>query len=163
MALVTPVVATAQVSEDPDDPAIWIHPADPARSMILGTNKVKAPAGRWWCLGWTARSARRWLGSTARTTWTWNMDSAGGEAIDIAVVTERLKNACAYSAWEESGLTETRPGTRVFGTGRAMRRRRWASLSTAGRKTGLYSRSWRRRRAREKYLGQYRLENGRGR
>jgi 3-phytase len=29
----------------PDDPAIWIHPTDPARSVIIGTMKVAAPAG----------------------------------------------------------------------------------------------------------------------
>ena len=36
---------TAQLSNDPDDPAIWTHPEDPARSLILGTMKVAAPAG----------------------------------------------------------------------------------------------------------------------
>ncbi len=33
----TEVVATA--GDSADDPAIWIHPKDPARSLILGTNK----------------------------------------------------------------------------------------------------------------------------
>ena len=33
------------MTDDPDDPAIWVHPTDPARSLIIGTNKVKAPTG----------------------------------------------------------------------------------------------------------------------
>lgn len=36
---VRPVVVTEQVTGDSDDPAIWIHPTDPARSLILGTDK----------------------------------------------------------------------------------------------------------------------------
>ena len=36
---------TDPVSDDADDPAIWEHPTDPARSLIIGTNKVLAPAG----------------------------------------------------------------------------------------------------------------------
>ena len=38
-------VATAPVTDDADDPAVWVHPSDPARSLIIGTNKVAAPAG----------------------------------------------------------------------------------------------------------------------
>src|SRR5437867_10037552 len=40
-----PALATEKVSRDADDPAIWIHPTDPARSLILGTNKTRAPDG----------------------------------------------------------------------------------------------------------------------
>jgi 3-phytase len=36
---VRPLRATAAVPVDSDDPAIWIHPEDPARSLILGTDK----------------------------------------------------------------------------------------------------------------------------
>src|SRR4029450_5378929 len=36
---------TAPLPDDPDDPAIWIHPTDPAKSVIIGTMKVAAPAG----------------------------------------------------------------------------------------------------------------------
>ena len=42
---IRPALATAPVTDDPDDPAIWVHPSDPARSLIVGTNKVKAPKG----------------------------------------------------------------------------------------------------------------------
>ena len=42
---IQPKLATEPVSKDPDDPAIWVHPSDPARSLILGTNKTPAPTG----------------------------------------------------------------------------------------------------------------------
>ena len=35
----SPVVVTEQVKHDADDPAIWIHPTDPTRSLIIGTDK----------------------------------------------------------------------------------------------------------------------------
>jgi len=41
--LVTPVVQTGRtgfLSGDADDPAIWIHPTDPSRSVIFGVDKV---------------------------------------------------------------------------------------------------------------------------
>lgn len=34
-----PIVITEQTAVDSDDPAIWINPEDPARSLILGTDK----------------------------------------------------------------------------------------------------------------------------
>src|SRR5688572_9400074 len=36
---------TAPLPDDPDDPAIWTHPTDPAKSVIIGTMKIAAPAG----------------------------------------------------------------------------------------------------------------------
>ena len=32
-----PVLETQAVTDDPDDPAIWVHPTDPAMSLVLGT------------------------------------------------------------------------------------------------------------------------------
>lgn len=39
------VVATETVPNDPDDPAIWVHPSDASQSLIIATNKVAAPQG----------------------------------------------------------------------------------------------------------------------
>lgn len=36
---VRPVIVTEQVADDSDDPAIWIHPTDVTKSLILGTDK----------------------------------------------------------------------------------------------------------------------------
>ncbi len=38
-ATVTAVLESAPVDRDPDDPAIWINPADPAKSRVIGTDK----------------------------------------------------------------------------------------------------------------------------
>jgi len=34
-----PKVVTEPTKHDTDDPAIWINPADPAESLVLGTDK----------------------------------------------------------------------------------------------------------------------------
>jgi 3-phytase len=36
---VAPVLVTEPVVEDSDDPAIWLHPEDPSRSLVIGTDK----------------------------------------------------------------------------------------------------------------------------
>lgn len=40
-----PAAATQPVPHDADDPAIWVHPTDPARSLILGTDKFAGEGG----------------------------------------------------------------------------------------------------------------------
>ena len=38
-AEVKPVIITEPVKYDTDDPAIWVNPADPAKSLVIGTDK----------------------------------------------------------------------------------------------------------------------------
>lgn len=38
--MVTALVETAPIDGDADDPAIWVNPADPAASLVLGTDKT---------------------------------------------------------------------------------------------------------------------------
>lgn len=40
-AVIQPAIVTEPVAFDTDDPAIWINPADPAQSLIIGTDKDK--------------------------------------------------------------------------------------------------------------------------
>ena len=40
-----PVVITEKVFDDPDDPAIWINPANPDSSLVIGTDKHKSNGG----------------------------------------------------------------------------------------------------------------------
>lgn len=40
-----PVRATGSVPNDADDPAIWVHPDDPAKSVIVGTDKDETQGG----------------------------------------------------------------------------------------------------------------------
>jgi 3-phytase len=35
----TPGIVTERVRNDSDDPAIWVHPGDPSKSLIIGTDK----------------------------------------------------------------------------------------------------------------------------
>ena len=82
---------TASLSNDPDDPAIWVHPKDPSRSVILGTMKVAAPAGAVVVFGMDGQ-IRQVISGIDRPN---NIDveyglQLGGRPVDIAVVTERL-------------------------------------------------------------------------
>jgi 3-phytase len=84
--------ATAPLSNDPDDPAIWMHPSDPARSLIIGTMKVAAPAGAIVTFGMDGQ-IRQTISGIDRPN---NIDVEygfvlNGRPVDIAVATERLK------------------------------------------------------------------------
>jgi 3-phytase len=82
---------TVQLSNDPDDPAIWVHPVDPSRSLILGTMKVAAPAGAIVVFGMDGQ-IRQTVSGIDRPN---NIDveyglQVGGRRIDVAIATERL-------------------------------------------------------------------------
>jgi 3-phytase len=83
--------ATARLPDDPDDPAVWRHPADPSRSLILGTVKVAAPRGAVVAFGLDGQ-IRQTIAGIDRPN---NIDveyalRLGGKPVDIAVATERL-------------------------------------------------------------------------
>lgn len=76
---------------DTDDPAIWVHPTDPAQSLVVGTDKKADGALLVFGLDGVERKDLSVRG-LARPN---NVDIAygvmvGGEKIDVAVVTERL-------------------------------------------------------------------------
>lgn len=85
---ITPVTVTDSVQYDTDDPAIWIHPTDPSKSRIIGTDKHKDGALYVYDL---RGKIVRVVGELQRPN---NVDVAYGLAygdttIDIAVTTER--------------------------------------------------------------------------
>lgn len=87
---VIPALFTDKVSGDPDDPAVWIHPTDPARSLIVGTNKVAAPNGALVVFNLEGKTVQT-IGGLARPN---NVDveygfPLAGRLADIAVATER--------------------------------------------------------------------------
>jgi 3-phytase len=89
---VRPVIETAPVSSDADDPAVWVNAQDPARSLILGTDKV-AGAGGLYVFGLDG-SVRQVIAPLDRPN---NVDvgyglTLGGVPVDIAVVTERRQH-----------------------------------------------------------------------
>jgi 3-phytase len=88
-----PAVRTERVSDDADDPAIWVCAKDPAKSLILGTNKAAAPTGSLVVFGLDGK-IRQTLAGIDRPN---NVDveyglRLDGEPVDIAVVTERYQS-----------------------------------------------------------------------
>lgn len=86
-----PVVVTAPVAEDADDPAIWIDSMDASRSLIVGTDKSDLQGGVY-VFDLTGRlDSSRTRRPLRRPN---NVDILqgvllGGERLDIAVATER--------------------------------------------------------------------------
>jgi len=83
-----PRVVSEPVPHDADDPAIWIHPEDPARTLVLGTDKDSA--GGLYAFDLAGRIVAR-VAPLARPN---NVDvlrglRLGGRAVDVALVTER--------------------------------------------------------------------------
>jgi 3-phytase len=100
---IAPIRFTQAVGQDADDPAIWIHPSDPGRSLILGTNKVAA-VGTLAAFALDGRSVQA-IPSIDRPN---NVDVEyglllGGRRVDIAVVTERLKRRLRIFAIRHDG------------------------------------------------------------
>lgn len=162
---IRPVIATAPVAQDPDDPAIWVHPSDPARSLILGTNKVAVPDGALVVFGLDGR-IRQTLGGLDRPN---NVDveyglMVKGQPTDIAVLTERYRQRLRVFriAPDGSGLSDISSGgglpvfagqqgewVEPMGIALYRRPRDGAVFAIVGRKSG----------PREGYLWQYRLED----
>lgn len=83
-----------------DDPAIWIHPHDAARSLVLGTNKKKG------LLVYDLQGRQRQLLEVGRLN---NVDvrqqvRLAGRSVDLAVATQRDENALALFEIDPEGL-----------------------------------------------------------
>lgn len=90
---IEPVVVTEPAKHDTDDPAIWIHPHDPSKSLILGTDKDQDGALYVYDLKGKIIEEKVIRGLKRPN----NVDIAygfmiNGQAVDIAVTTERLTN-----------------------------------------------------------------------
>lgn len=156
---------TARLSNDPDDPAIWIHPTDPSRSLIIGTMKVPAPAGAIVVFGLRGE-IRQMISGIDRPN---NVDveygfRLGGRTIDIAVATERLARRLRVFRIEAAdgrlvdlggvSVLEGQPGEAgaPMGIGLYRRSRDSAIFAIVSPKTG----------PRDGYLWQYRLSDDGG-
>jgi 3-phytase len=153
-------LATEPVSEDPDDPAVWVNPVDPAASLILGTNKSPAPKGALVVFGLDGKT-RQTIEGIDRPN---NVDveyglPLGGKPTDIAALTERLKNRIRIFTVTAAGVAdagaipvfEGQTGEAAAPMGIALYKRPGdgAIFAIVGRKTG----------PRQGYLWQYRLED----
>jgi myo-inositol-hexaphosphate 3-phosphohydrolase len=89
----SPAVVTEQVKHDADDPAIWIHPTDPSKSLIIGTDKQEDGALYVYTLDGkideqkTVRGLKRPNNVDVEYGFVLN-----GKATDIVVATERYEN-----------------------------------------------------------------------
>lgn len=84
--------ATATLPADPDDPAIWVHPADPSKSLIIGTVKVAAPKGAVavFAIDGTIRQLIEGIDRPNNVDVEYGFP-LGGQTVDIVVAAERLK------------------------------------------------------------------------
>jgi 3-phytase len=85
------VVVTERVRHDPDDPAIWLNPSDPAKSLVIGTDKDED--GALYAFGLDGRVVH----VAANLKRPNNVDveygfAYQGASVDVAVTTERFAN-----------------------------------------------------------------------
>jgi 3-phytase len=157
---------TASLSDDPDDPAVWIHPRDPSRSLIIATVKAPAPDGAIVVYGLDGQ-IRQVISGIDRPN---NIDVEygfvlAGRAVDIAVATERLRRQLrVFRIDADAGRLIDLGGVRILegqagdagapmGIGLYRRDRDKAIFAIVAPKTG----------PREGYLWQYRLSGDDGR
>lgn len=151
-----PRVVTEPVRHDTDDPAIWINPDDPAKSLIVGTDKDTD--GALYVFDLDGKIVQR-VGGLKRPN---NVDIAdglllGGERVSIAVTTEReaqrlrvfrLPDMAAVDRGDlivfEGDRTRAPMGIALY-----RRPRDGAMFAIVGGKSG----------PAENYLAQYRLED----
>jgi 3-phytase len=165
VAGVTPARASATLAHDPDDPAIWVHPTAPERSLVLGTVKVQAPDGGVAVFGLDG-ALRQLVTGIDRPN---NIDveygfAFAGRAIDIAVVTERYQRRLRVFAIAPDGsgiselgavpVLEGQPGEAgaPMGVGLYRRPRDGTVFAIVAPKTG----------PADGYLWQYRLQDAGG-
>jgi 3-phytase len=158
-------IATDPVADDPDDPAIWVNASDRARSLVLGTNKVKAPSGALVAFGLDGKTRQVFAGLDRPN----NVDveyglMVAGRPVDVAVVTERLKQRLRVfriapdgsgfgdlSSLDQLGVFKDRSGEDAapMGIGLFRRQRDGAVFAIVSSKSG----------PRDGYLQEYRLED----
>ncbi len=102
LPIVLPRVQTepvARAGDAADDPAIWVHPTDPARSRILGTNKKQG------LLVYDLQGKQTQLLESGRVN---NVDLRqdirfGAERFDLALATQRDENAIVLFTIDAQG------------------------------------------------------------
>ena len=88
-----PRLITEQVKDDPDDPAIWLHPTDRSQSLILGTDK--ADPGELYVFDLNGRIIPEKVVHGIRRPNNVDVEyglKLDGSAVDIAVTTQKYIN-----------------------------------------------------------------------
>lgn len=147
---VKPVGFTDPVSKDADDPAIWVNPKDPAKSVIYGTNKTKAPDGALVAFDLDGKTIQTVAGIDRPN----NCDvEYGVGGMDILVTTERLQHRLRIFRIDDGRLTDVSGRTETLvsepmGIALYKRPKDGAVFAIVSPKTG----------PAQGYLAQYRLE-----
>lgn len=156
-ASVVPTLFTDPVSADADDPAIWVHPKDPAKSIIFGTDKLKEKGGIY-AFNLDGKITQR-IENLNRPN---NCDveyGLGGK--DIVVVTERLEHRLRiFSIDRETGkLSDVSGKAEVFGseTDKSMREVMGVGLYRDPKSNRVFAFVSRSKGPTSGYLGQYEL------
>jgi 3-phytase len=112
-------VPVATEGDAADDPAIWVHPTDPARSLVIGTNKQRG------LVVYTLDGAVVHENADGRVN---NVDvrydfPLGGRRVDIVATENRTDHSIAIYTIDESGrlvdvaADRFKPGNEVYGFG----------------------------------------------
>ena len=98
-----PVGGTAAVPNDADDPAIWIHPTDKSKTLILGTDKHEKTGGLYvFGLDGTLRQSIPDIDRPNNVDVEYGFQLPGGPT-DIAVLTERMRHRLRVFAISPTG------------------------------------------------------------
>lgn len=151
-----PAVVTERVVHDTDDPAIWLHPQDRSRSLIIGTDKNVA--GGLYAFDLQGHIVGKVLGLKRPN----NVDieyglPLAGARVDIAVVTERLANSIRVFRLPE--LTPIDGGGIPVFEGESLRDPMGVALYRRATDGTIYAVVGRKTGPSGAYLWQYRLED----
>lgn len=159
-------VATEPVQGDADDPALWLHPTERTRSLIIATDKSEGPDGALYVFNLEGKTLQRFSGLNRPN----NVDveqgvRLAGTSLDLAVATERRARRLRIFAVQPRSpyLTDVTGKTAVFegqsgaesepmGIALYRRSRDGAAFAIVSPKSG----------PRQGYLAQYRLVPGAG-
>lgn len=153
---VQPRVVTEAAKHDTDDPAIWINGADPAKSLVIGTDKNSDGALLAYDL--TGKIVRT-VPALARPN---NVDIVtgfrlGGHGVDLAVVTERERQRLRVFTLPD--LQPADRGDLVVFDGDATRAPMGVALYRRPRDGAVFAIVGGKSGPAEGYLAQYRLED----
>lgn len=154
-----PVVVTQPTPNDTDDPAIWINPVDPAKSLIIGTDKDSDGGLYAYDLEGTI------VGAVTGLKRPNNVDIAyglhyGDTLIDIAVLTEREANQ--IRVFRLPGLEAIDGGGIPVFEGEAQRDPMGIALYTRSADSAIFAIVGRKTGPSTGYLWQYLLDGGSG-
>lgn len=149
-----PIVVTEPTKHDTDDPALWIHPTDRAKSLVIGTDKDSD--GALYAYDLDGKVVRRVDGLKRPN----NVDvaygfSLGGKVVDLAVTTERERQRLRVFTLPD--LQPADRGDLVVFAGDVNRAPMGIALYRRPRDGALFAIVGGKGGPAENYLGQYRL------